>query len=274
MTTLSLDAARSGVLSQQRNLELIANNLANVNTTGYKAATMHFQDLLDSSEVMNLLTGDAVVDGELSTSSGVQVAGVSRDLEQGSVTPTGRQLDFAITGTGYFRVRLPEGGAAFTRDGVFQLDGDNNLVTQSGYLLEPPLDFPATFRALSVAPDGTVSVVRDFTDAELAELADDAPRDGIRMDVGRLGLSRFVNPGGLESIGENLFQETETSQAAIDGFPSENGMGEVYSGWLEASNVDIATEMTQLVLASRAYQLNLAAFQTLEKMLTEANQIV
>lgn len=274
MTTLSLDAARSGVLSQQRNLELIANNLANVNTTGYKAATMHFQDLLDSSEVMDVLTGDVVTDGELSTSSGVQVAGVSRDLAQGTVVPTGGQLDFAISGTGYFRVRLPEGGTAYTRDGVFQLDGENNLVTQSGYFVEPGLDFPTSFRAISVAPDGTVSVVRGYTDAELAALPDDAPRDGIREDVGRIGLSRFVNPSGLESVGENLFQETEASQPAIDGFPSEGGLGEVYSGWLEASNVDIATEMTQLVLASRAYQLNLTAFQTLEKMLTEANQVV
>jgi flagellar basal-body rod protein FlgG len=274
MTTLSLDAARSGLLSQQRSLELIANNLANVNTTGYKAATMHFQDLLDSSEVMDLLTGDVVTDETLSTSAGVKVAGISRDLEQGTVNPTGRQLDFAISGTGYFKVRLAEGSLAYTRDGVFQLDGDNNLVTQSGYFVEPTLELPTSFRALSVASDGTVSVVRDYTDAELAALADDAPRDGIRVDVGRLGLSRFVNPSGLESIGENLFQETETSQSGIDGFPGEDGMGEVYSGWLEASNVDIATEMTQLVLASRAYQLNLSAFQTLEKMLTEANQIV
>jgi len=206
MTTLSLDAARSGVISQQRNLELIANNLANVNTTGYKAATMHFQDLLDSSEVMDLLTGGVIVDETLSTSAGVEVAGISRDLAQGTVTPTGRQLDFAISGTGYFRVRLPEGGAAYTRDGVFLLDGQNNLVTQSGYFVEPSLDMPTSFRSLVVAPDGTVSVVRDYTDAELAALADDAPRDGIRVEVGRLGLSRFVNPSGLESIGENLFQ--------------------------------------------------------------------
>ena len=274
MTTFSLDAARSGVISQQRNLELIANNLANVNTTGYKSATMHFQDLLDSSEIMDLLSGDVVIDGELSSSSGVQIAGVARDLAQGTLRPTGKALDFAISGTGYFKVLLPDGSNAYTRDGVFALDGDNTLVTQSGYPVEPTLALPKSFRAMEIGADGTVSVMRDYTQAELDALPSDAPRDGVREDVGRMGLTRFVNPGGLESVGESLFQATVDSQPPIDGFPSEDGMGEVLSGWLEASNVSIATEMTQLVLASRSYQLNLSAFQTLEKMLTEANQLI
>ncbi len=274
MTTWSLDAARSGLLSQQRNLELIANNLANVNTTGYKAAQMHFQDVLDASEILDVLNGSAPADGELSASSGVQVAGVSRDLAQGALRPTERQLDFAIVGTGYFRIRLDDGSTAYTRDGVFALDGDNNLVTLSGDRVEPGLDLPVDFSEMRIAADGTVTVVRPQTQAELDALPDDAPRDGIRVEVGRIGLTRFVNPGGLESIGENLFQVTAASQEPIDGFPGEDGMGEVHSGWLEASNVDIATEMTSLVLAQRAYQLNIVAYQTLEQMLTDANQLV
>ena len=274
MTTSSLDAARSGITAQQRNLELIANNLANVNTTGYKSAQMHFQDVFDASEILDVLNGNAVADGELTASSGVGVAGVTRDLAQGTLRPTDRQLDFAIVGTGYFRVRLDTGTLAYTRDGVFSLDGDNNLLTQSGQIVEPGLDLPIDFSAMRVSADGTVTVARPQTVAELDALAPGDPRDGIRVTVGRIGLSRFVNPGGLESIGDSLFQETEASQPAIDGFPAEDGLGEVLSGWLEASNVDIATEMTSLVLASRAYQLNVAAFQTLEQMLTDANQLV
>ncbi len=274
MTTWSLDAARSGMLSQQRNLELIANNLANVNTTGYKSAKMHFQDVLDASEILDVLNGSAPADGELSASSGVEVAGVSRDLAQGTLRPTDRQLDFAVVGTGYFRIRVDDGVTAYSRDGVFGLDGDNNLVTQSGYFVEPGLDLPVDFSEMRIGVDGTVTVVRPQTQAELDSLPPEAPRDGIRVEVGRIGLTRFVNPGGLESIGENLFQATEESQGPIDGFPGEDGLGEVFSGWLEASNVDIATEMTSLVLATRAYQLNVSAYQTLEQMLSDANQLV
>ena len=274
MTTWSLDAARSGITAQQRNLELIANNLANVNTTGYKSAQMHFQDALDASEILDVLNGQAPADGELSASSGVQVAGVSRDLAQGTLRPTDRQFDFAIVGTGYFRIRLDSGAIAYTPDGVFGLDGDNNFVTQSGAFVEPGLDLPIDFSEMRIEVDGTVTIVRPQTQAELDELSEGAARDGIRVEVGRIGLSRFVNPSGLESIGENLFQATEASQEAIDGFPGEDGLGEVFSGWLEASNVDIATEMTSLVLASRAYQLNIMAYQTLEEMLAEANQLV
>jgi flagellar basal-body rod protein FlgG len=272
--TWSLDAARSGIISQQRNLELIANNLANVNTTGYKSAQLHFQDVLDASEILEVLQGGTPPDGELSASSGVTVSGVTRDLAQGALRPTGRQLDFAVVGTGYFRVRLDDETVAYTRDGVFALDGDNNLVTVSGYEVEPGLDLPIDFSAMEIGADGTVTVMRSYTEAELAELPDDAPTDGIRVEVGRVGLTRFVNPGGLESIGENLFQATAASQEPIDGFPGQDGMGEVYSGWLESSNVDIATEMTSLVMASRAYQLNVVAYQTLEEMLTEANQLL
>jgi len=272
--TFSLDSAKSGISAQQRNLELIANNLANVNTTGYKAAQMHFQDILDASEILDVLNGQAPADGELSASSGVQVAGVSRDLAQGALRPTDRQLDFAIVGTGYFRIRLDTGATAYSRDGVFALDGDNNLVTLSGDFVEPGLDLPIDFSEMRISADGTVTVMRPQTQEELDALPPDAPRDGIRVDVGRIGLTRFVNPGGLESIGENLFQVTPESQEPIDGFPGEDGLGEVLSGWLESSNVDIATEMTSLVLAQRAYQLNIVAYQTLEQMLTDANQLV
>jgi len=274
MTTFSLDAARSGVQSQQRNLELIANNLANVNTTGYKSAQLHFQDVLDASEILAVLNGSAPPDGELSAASGVQVSGVTRDLAQGTLRPTERQLDFAVVGTGYFRIRLDNGSVGYTRDGVFSLDANNNLVTQSGYAVEPGLDLPIDFSEMRISADGTVSVVRAQTEAELDALEPGEARDGIRIEVGRIGLTRFVNPGGLESVGENLFQVTPESQEPIDGFPGEGGLGEVYSGWLESSNVDIATEMTSLVLASRAYQLNIVAYQTLEQMLTDANRLV
>ena len=144
---------------------------------------------------------------------------MSRDLAQGALRPTDRQLDFAIVGTGYFRIRLEDGSQAYTRDGVFALDGDNRLVTLSGDFVEPGLDLPVDFSEMRISADGTVTVVRPQTQDELDALPPEAPRDGIRVEVGRIGLTRFVNPGGLESIGENLFQATEASQEPIDGFP-------------------------------------------------------
>ena len=169
---------------------------------------------------------------------------------------------------------LPDGSNAYTRDGVFELDGNNNLVTQSGYFVEPTLALAISFRSMEIGSHGTVTVIRDYTQAELDASPSDAPRDGIREDVSRMGIIRLVNPGGLESVGERLFQATADSQPPIVGVPSEDGMCEVLSGWLEASNVSIATEMTQLVLASRSYQLNLSAFKTLKRMLSEANQLI
>jgi flagellar basal-body rod protein FlgG len=270
--TLSLDAAISGMKTQQQNIEIIANNLANVNTTGYKRGKIHFQDVLDASNVVAALSGTMGFE-EASRSAGVRLGGMTRDFDQGTLQPTGRQMDFAINGDGFFRIRLDDGSLAYTRAGVFNLDGAGNVTTMSGELLDPPLQLPERFRALRIDSDGTVSVMRDYTDAELAELNDFEARDGVRVEVGRIELARFPNPQGLEAIGHSLYRETPLSQEPITNHPGEEGMGMVFSGWLEAANVDIATEMTGLVVAKRGYQLNLIAYRTIEEMLSQANDV-
>ncbi len=269
---LSLDAAISGMTTQQRNIDLIANNLANVNTTGYKRIKIHFQDNLDAASIAAALSGNGSSDGA-STAAGVGVAGTARDFTQGTFQPTGRAMDFAINGDGFFKLKLDDGTTAYTRNGVFVLDGAGNVTTETGEVLDPPLKLPTKFRGLTIDDDGTVNVIRDYTDAELGKLGPFDPRDGKRVSVGKIELVRFSNPVGLESIGNSNFRETPESQAPIAGTAGQNGMGTVISGWVEASNVDIATEMTGLVMAKRGFQLNLVAYQTIEEMLKQVNQV-
>ncbi len=268
--TLSIDAAISGMVEQQRNIELIANNLANVNSAGYKRAKIHFQDVLNTAAVFSSLAGNAETPA---SSAGVATAGITRDFSQGSLQPSGREMDFAIAGDGFFRVKLDDGTFAYTRAGMFSLDGTGRVVTVSGELLDPPLQLPPRFRDLRIDDVGVISVTRDLTPEELEALGPYEPRDGKRVIAGQIDIYRFPNPGGLAAIGNSRFRETPESQAAIEGKPGSNGMGIVYSGWLEASNVDIATEMTGLVIAKRGYQLNLVAYKTIEEMLSKVNQV-
>lgn len=271
--TISRDAAISGMVEQQRNIAMIANNLANVNTTGYKRVQVHFQDVLDTLSVINALTGEVPPGEEPTLSAGVESLDVLRTFTQGSLQPTQRQLDFSINGAGFFRVLLEDGSTAYTRDGTLRLDGAGQLVTGDGDLIDPPITLPAGFRSLQVTGDGELSVIRSYTADELAALPPDAPTDGIREIAGTLELVRFSNPSGLDSIGRNLFVETDESQPPISGLPGVDGMGQVLSGFLEASNVSVAQEMTSLVIAMRSYQLNLNAFRTIEEMLASANEL-
>lgn len=271
--TSSLDAALSGLVENQRNLELIANNLANVNTVGYKRAEVHFQDLLDTTAIVDALNGTLPEDETLATSSGVITNSVSRIFTQGPLLSSDRPLDFAIVGDGFFRVLQEDGTRAYTRDGTFQLDGLGRIVTSDGQPIEPAITMPAGFSDLRISIDGEMTVLRAYTQTELDALGPDESRSGIRETVGQIQLTRFVNPAGLVSIGANLFVETEESLAPIDALPGETGMGIVRNGWVEGSNVQLAREMTQLVIASRAYQINLVAYQTIDEMLKEANQL-
>jgi flagellar basal-body rod protein FlgG len=271
--TASLDAARSGMLSHQRSIQLISNNLANVNTSGYKRAVIHFRDLLDTAGILAVLNGQVPEGGAITTSAGVETTAVARDFLQGALRPSGHPLDLAIQGDGFFRVTLEDGTRGYTRAGAFRLDGLGRVVSDSGDPLEPALELPAGFRDVRIDADGTVSAVRAYTAAELAALGPDDPRDGVLVEVGRIELTRFANPAGLESIGENLYRETPESLAPIDGLPGEDGMGQVLSGFLESSNVDVATEVSSLLVAVRAYQLNLSAYRTIEQMLADANQL-
>lgn len=271
--TSSLDAALSGMLAHERGIDLIANNLANVNTSGYKRAVVHFQDMLDSAQVLAALNGEVPPGGALVTSSGVATTDVVRDFATGPLQATGRDLDFAIAGDGFFRVRQDDGSLAYTRSGNFSLDANRRLVTANGQVLEPELVMPLGYHGMAVDRDGTVTAMRPYTEAELAALDPGAMTDGVREEIGQLTLTRFPNPAGLDAIGRNLYLETERSQGPIDGAPGTDGLGEVHRGFLEAANVDLATEMTMLVLTSRAYQLNLNAYRTIEQMLSSANQL-
>lgn len=268
--SLSIDAAISGMVEQQRNIELIANNLANVNSAGYKRAKIHFQDVLNTASVLSELAAGHV---SSSSSAGVITAGITRDFSQGSLQPSGREMDFAIAGDGFFRVKMDDGSVAYTRAGMFTLDGTGRVATVSGELLDPPLQLPPRFRELRIDDAGMISVTRDLTEEELAKLGPYEPRDGKRVVAGQIELCRFSNPQGLAAIGNSRFRATPESQEAIQGKPGADGMGVVYSGWLEASNVDIATEMTGLVIAKRGYQLNLVAYKTIEEMLSKVNQV-
>lgn len=257
-TTASLDAALSGMLEYQRHMEMISNNLANVNTTGYKRVVVHFQDLLDSADILAALRGELPA-GQIATSStGVEISSIDRSWEQGPMLQGSALTDLAIVGEGMFRVTRDDGSTAFTRDGTLRLDNEGSLVTVDGFRLDPPVQLPAGGRDPRIAPDGRVTVLAD---------------DGSREEVGRIELVRFPNPTGLDSIGQNLFEETADSQAPVAGFPGEDGIGQLVSGFLEASNVDVAGEMTSLVVASRAYQMNLSTYRTIEDMLEQANQL-
>ncbi|TAJ18026.1 MAG: flagellar hook basal-body protein [Dehalococcoidia bacterium] len=270
--SLSIDAAISGMVEQQRNIELIANNLANVNSAGYKRAKIHFQDVLNTAAVFSSLSGGG--EQQPASSAGVATAGITRDFSQGSLQPSGRDMDFAISGDGFFRVKLDDGSYAYTRAGMFTLDGSGRVVTVSGEVMDPALQLPPRFRDLRVDDVGVITVTRDLTQEELDALGPYDPRDGKRIVAGQMTLFRFPNPTGLAAIGNSRFKATPESQEAIEGKPGDEGMGVVYSGWLEASNVDIATEMTGLVIAKRGYQLNLVAYKTIEEMLSKVNQVV
>ena len=269
---LSLDAALSGLLEQQRKIELISNNLTNVNTTGYKRASVHFQDVLDTVEILEVLRGERTI-GDVTVPAGVVSDAVERVFVQGPLLPTGQQLDLAIVGDGLFRVRLEDGGIGYTRAGTFLLDESGSFVTSDGLKLDPPLTLPTGWRSLEIATDGTVTVLRPYTAPELAALPPDGSGEGVRESVGQLTLSRFADPKGLASLGASLYVETAESGTPIDGAPGADGMGVVHGGFLEGSNVDLAAEMSSLVIASRAYQLNLAAYQSVEEMLSNANQL-
>ena len=269
---VALDAALSGMLRQQHKIELIANNLANINTTGYKRATVHFREALDTAQILEAISGELPA-GDATTSSGVAIDAVERVFAQGAVVASPGPLDVAIVGRGFFRLRLEDGTIAYARDGAFRLDANRRLVTALGAPLEPPLIFPEVFGEVRVLGDGSVVVHRPYTEEELAALGPDEPRTGVDELVGRIALTRFDDPASLTSIGGSLYVATADTPP-IDGFPDEDGMGYLAGGFLEASNVDLAEEMGSLLIASRMYQVSLAAYQTIQEMLEQSNELL
>jgi flagellar basal-body rod protein FlgG len=270
--TLSIDAALSGMLEHQRKIEMTSNNIANANTTGYKRVSVHFQALLDSAEVLHAVQGTRPVN-EATTAGGVATSAIDRVFEQGTVQPSESEFDFAIIGPGLFKVALEDGSAAYTRDGTFRIDATRQIVMADGTRLEPAITMPEVYTGVSVDETGRLMAVRPMTEEELAAREPENTSTTVAIEVGRFTLARFENPEALAGIGKNLYIPTFASGPAIEGAPGDAGFGQVANYRLEASNVDMGTELTNLIVASRSFQMNLQAYRTISEMLRQAGEL-
>ena len=251
------------MLAQQTNVDVISNNIANMNTTAYTKRRAEFNDLLYQNIIRpgSASTADQnIVPAGLQLGTGVRTAAVYRITDGGALTNTNNALDLAIKGRGYFQIELPEGkGTAYTRDGAFQRNGDGTLVTHDGYVVQPEITIPEDAVEVYVNASGEVWVKQDGQTDEL--------------NVGQLELAPFVNEAGLEAIGQNLFIQTEASGDPVVDNPDTEGFGSIQSGYLETSNVNAVSEITELVSAQRAYELNSKIITTSDQMLSTINQM-
>lgn len=257
----SLWIAKTGLDAQQTNIDVISNNLANVSTNGFKRARPVFEDLLyqtlrqpgaQSSQQTQLPTG-------LQLGTGVRPVAVEKIHTQGSLQQTGNSLDVAINGKGFLQILMPDGTTAYTRDGSFQVDSQGQMVTSSGYALQPAITIPSNALSVTIGKDGTVTVLQSGSPAP--------------TQVGTLQLAGFINPAGLQSLGENLFQETAASGAPSANTPGTNGLGFLNQNYLETSNVNVVEEMVNMIQAQRAYEINSKAVTVSDQMLQKLTQL-
>lgn len=258
----ALSTAATGMLAQQLNVDVISNNIANLNTSGFKRSRAEFQDLLYQNVERpgsQSSTAGTVVPSGIQVGVGVQTAGVYRIAEQGSLEITGNQLDLAINGRGFFRIQLPDGQDAFTRAGSFQLDQLGQLVTPEGFLVQPAVAIPLDATSITISLEGEIQATLDGQ---------------VQPQIlGQLDLVTFPNEVGLDSFGANLFLETQASGPANQSQPGQPGFGEIQQGFLERANVNAVQELTSLITAQRAFELNSTVIQTADQMLQAANQI-
>ncbi|MBI3968731.1 MAG: flagellar basal-body rod protein FlgG [Chloroflexi bacterium] len=250
-----LRTAASGAAAQQRALDVASNNLANLQTTGYKSRRPDFVEVRPREAEFGTRGERSAIDRELG--QGVGVAAIVANHSTGATQETGQPLDLAITGDGYLRVALADGRVAYTRDGALRIDGDGRLVTAAGALIDPPITVPDGATDVQIGSDGRVF----------------ARVDGELTEIGQLELTRFVNPDGLESIGSSMFVGGPASGESVTGFPGEAGFGTLFSGALEASNVNPADEFVRVLQAQRAYQVNLRVVRTVDEMMQAANNL-
>ena len=262
MVTRSLDIGATGMLAQQQNVDVISNNIANMTTTGFKRQRAEFHDLIYQNK---LRPGAASTDANTTVPSGMQFGlGVSlgsiyRLHEQGTIQLTENELDLAITGEGYFQIELPDGEVAYTRASVYQLNENGEIVTPQGFLLQPGL----------TVPDDAIDIVINQSGEVLVKIPDQVEYD----NVGQIELASFINPTGLEAIGDTLFLETTASGNAETGTPGEDIFGTVRQGAIENSNVNIVEEITNLIAAQRAYEMNSNVISTSDEMLQTITQL-
>jgi len=260
--SLTLDIGATGMLAQQLNVDVISNNIANMTTTGYKRQRAEFQDLLYQTKLRpGAQSSDqgTTVPAGIQQGLGVKAGSVYRINEQGALQTTGNQLDIANKGQGYFQVTLPNGDTAYTRDGSFQVDENGQIVTSKGYELQPGIKIPNNAVDITINATGQVLVKLQGTTT--------------LSNVGQIQTAIFPNDAGLDAQGDNLFLETEASGNALVGNPGDPGYGELEQGALESSNVNIVQEITSLISAQRAYEMNSKVIQTGDEMLTTITQL-
>jgi len=257
----ALFTASTGLQAQQLHTDVIANNIANVNTPGFKRDRLNFQDLLYQTfrEAGQSTLAGSQVPNALRVGLGVRPIATQKLFTEGVVEYTGNPLDMAVMGDGFFTVLLEDGTQAFSRDGTFKIDGDGNIVTADGLNVDPSISIPPEAMSIEIASDGNV-LVQMPGDIELTE-------------VGQIQLARFQNPSGLKGIGRNLFTPTGASGEAQFGTPTENGFGTIYQNYLELSNVSIVDELVQLIIAQRAFETNSRAVDVADQLLSIANNL-
>ncbi|HUH60894.1 MAG TPA: flagellar basal-body rod protein FlgG [Candidimonas sp.] len=258
----SLWIAKTGLESQQTNMDVISNNLANVNTTGFKRSRAVFEDLMyQTIRQPGAQVGAAnQLPSGLQLGTGVRTVATERIHTQGNLKDTGNSLDIAIQGKGFLQVEMPDGTFGYTRDGSMQVDQNGQLVTAGGYPIQPPINIPDNALTISIARDGTVSVTQPGA-------------AGTNVEIGQLQLSTFINPTGLQSAGENLYVETDASGPANFAQPGLDGAGLVLQQYTETSNVNVAEELVNMITTQRAYEMNSKAISTSDQMLARLTQL-
>jgi len=257
----SLWTAKTGMDAQQTSMDVIANNLANVSTTGFKSTRTVFEDLMYQTirQPGAQSTQQTQIPSGMQVGLGTRPIATERIFTQGSPQMTGNSKDVAINGNGFFQVLMPDGSTAYTRDGSFQLDNQGQLVTASGYPIQPAVTIPANATSLTIGSDGVITITQAGSQ--------------LPVQVGAMQLATFVNPAGLDSIGENLYLETGSSGNANTTVPGLNGSGNLMQNYVEGSNVNVATELVNMIQTQRAYEMNSQAITTSNQMLQRLVQM-
>ncbi|MCC6207071.1 MAG: flagellar basal-body rod protein FlgG [Gammaproteobacteria bacterium] len=251
----ALRIAKTGLDAQQTRMAVISNNLANANTTGFKAGRPVFEDLLYQNvrQVGAQSAQDSQLPTGLSLGTGVRTVATEKLFTQGSTVETGNSMHMAIQGRGFFQVLMPDGTQGYTRDGTFHADSQGQMVTSSGYVLQPAITIPDNAQSVTIGQDGVVSVT--------------TPGNSTPTQVGSVQLADFINPSGLQPVGQNLYLESAASGAAQTGTPGLNGVGSVVQGSLEGSNINVVEELVNMIEAQRTYEMNSKAISTMDSML-------
>ena len=257
----SLWIAKTGLDAQQTQLDVTSNNLANVSTNGFKRARAVFEDLLYQTLRQPGASSSAQtqIPSGLQIGTGVRPVATERIFTQGNLTQTGNSLDLAVQGEGFFQIQLPDGTIGYTRDGAFQKDSQGQIVTANGYPLSPAITIPSNALSISIGTDGVVTVLQSGSPTP--------------VQVGQIQLASFVNSGGLQSMGQNLYLETASSGTATPNTPGTNGAGLLNQGYVETSNVNVVEELVNMITTQRAYEINSRAIQTSDQMLARLTQL-